>query len=239
MTTTFIHGFTQSSASWNPVLEHSTVTDVNCLDAPGHGDAEPVDDTLWCVADRLAEHMTPGSLVGYSMGGRMALHIALAHPPLVERLVLISATPGLRSEEEREARRHHDDELASRVAEIGVERFIDEWMSGPMFASYSPTEVDRATRLANTVRGLTSSLRHQGTGSQDDLWDRLGEIRVPVLLITGELDTKFTDIARRMNTGFSNSRHVCVPGAGHAVHLEQPVVVAGLIDDFVSTTSPG
>ena len=129
MNTTFIHGFTQTGESWRPILDRGRFGDATCLDAPGHGASAPMDTSLWAVADTLASTMARGGLVGYSMGGRIALHIALAHPTLVSRLVLISSTPGLRSDNERSERRAGDERLAQRITEIGVSTFIDQHTS--------------------------------------------------------------------------------------------------------------
>ena len=234
MTATFIHGFTQTGDSWRPVLDHGTFPSVECIDAPGHGRSAAAEGSLWTAADSIAAHMTPGPLVGYSMGGRIALHVALAHPSLVTRLALISATPGLEDPDERLVRRTNDGKLADRIVEIGVEAFVDEWMRGPLFATYSPTESDVCSRRTNTPEGLASSLRCHGTGSQDDLWPRVHELRMPVLLITGGLDTKFSEIALRMSRMIDDVRHVTVPQAGHAVHLERPAQVARLLEAFLA-----
>lgn len=234
MTVTFIHGFTQTRQSWAPVLGYSKLGDFLCIDAPGHGTRPATDDDLWAVAHSLAGELDRGPLVGYSMGGRIALHIALAHPDKVSRLVLISTTPGIEDERERATRRDSDEALATRLEELGVEAFIDEWMSGPLFRSYAPTETDMASRRSNTVAGLASSLRHQGTGTQDDLWPRLTGLVMPVLLIVGGADTKFLAINRRMASLIGDVELVEVAGAGHAVHLERPQLVAELIDEFVS-----
>ena len=233
MTVTFIHGFTQTRQSWAPVLGYSKLGNFLCIDAPGHGTRPEIDDNLWVVAHSLADELDRGPLVGYSMGGRIALHIALAHPDKVSHLVLISATPGIEDERERAARREADETLIRRLEEIGVDAFIAEWMSGPLFRSYTPTRADLASRRTNTVVGLSASLRHQGTGTQDDLWRRLTELTMPVLLIVGGDDGKFVAINRRMASLIRDVEVVEVADAGHAVHLERPQLVAELIDRFV------
>ncbi len=221
------HGFTQSARSWatferlleSRLPEATTVA----VDLPGHGNAEPPADVdLWTSADRLAGQGDRGVYVGYSMGGRVALHAALAHPDVVEGLVLIGATAGIDDADERAARRAADERLADHIEAVGVPTFIDEWLANPLFAGLTDANAMRADRLRNTAAGLAASLRATGTGTQTPLWDRLGEIACPVLVLVGEHDAKFTDLGRRLVDGLPRAELVVVPGAGHSVHLEQP-----------------
>jgi 2-succinyl-6-hydroxy-2,4-cyclohexadiene-1-carboxylate synthase len=156
------------------------------------------------------------------MGGRVALHTALARPEVVERLVLIGATAGIDDPDERAARRAADERLADHIEAVGVPTFIDEWLANPLFAGLTDDTALRADRLRNTSAGLAASLRATGTGTQIPLWDRLGEIECPVLVLVGEHDAKFTDLGRRLVDGLPRAELVIVPGAGHSVHLEQP-----------------
>lgn len=197
------------------------------LDAPGHGDSPDGTRSLWQCADDIAESSAGGVLVGYSMGARMALHAVLAHPHRFAGLVLVSATAGIEDERERSARRDADNALADRIETIGVTRFIDEWLSNPMFAGLTPAMAMKQDRIRNEAPGLADSLRHAGTGTQNSLWERLGEIDIPVLVVTGTLDSKFTGIGRRMASLLKESTLVSVEGAGHTVHLER-------IAEFVS-----
>jgi len=230
-----VHGFTQTGASWRPVrtLFESAGHDVDTPDAPGHGDraAEPAD--LWRGAEVLAAGRARSTWVGYSMGGRLALHIALAHPPCVERLVLVGTSPGLAGEPERAARRAADEALAGRVLEIGVAPFLDEWLAQPLFASLPPEAADKDARLANTADGLAASLRLASTGAQDSLWDRLGEITVPTLLVVGGNDGKFRDLAFAMAQRLPQAAVVELGGCGHACHLEAPERFADAVIDFI------
>jgi 2-succinyl-6-hydroxy-2,4-cyclohexadiene-1-carboxylate synthase len=179
---------------------------------------------------------------GYSMGGRTALHVALAHPDQVEGLVLISATAGIAPPGEREARRSADEALAARIEREGTEVFLDFWLAQPLFATLPPGDAGRDERLANTPDGLASSLRLAGTGCQEPLWDRLAELReraLPVLLIAGELDAKYCDQAARMAEAIGPSaRALIVSGAGHACHLEQPKVVSAAISALADELGP-
>lgn len=221
------HGFTQSARSWatfQQLLESrlpgATTT---AVDLPGHGDAEaPADVDLWSSADLLADQGGPGVYVGYSMGGRVALHTTLTHPDVVEGLVLIGATAGIDDPDERAARRAADERLADHIEDVGVTAFIDEWLANPLFAGLTEATALRADRLRNTATGLAASLRATGTGTQTPLWDRLDEIECPVLVLVGEHDAKFTDLGRRLVDGLPRADLVVVPGAGHSVHLEQP-----------------
>lgn len=221
------HGFTQSARSWTTfqrLLESRLPgAPTVAVDLPGHGDSEaPADLDLWRSADLLADQGGPGIYVGYSMGGRVALHTALSHPEVVERLVLIGATAGIDDPGERATRRTADERLADHIDAVGVPTFVDEWLANPLFAGLTDATAQRTDRLRNSPAGLAASLRATGTGTQTPLWDRLGEIQCPVLVLVGEHDTKFTDLGRRLVDGLPEGELVVVPGAGHSVHLEQP-----------------
>jgi 2-succinyl-6-hydroxy-2,4-cyclohexadiene-1-carboxylate synthase len=203
-------------------------------DIRGHGSASdraPV--TLDAVIDDLAA-LSPArfTLAGYSMGGRVALHAALALPERVDRLVLIGASPGIDDSGEREARRVADSALADEVDRMTIEEFAERWARTPVLAGQPPAVAAavHADRLRNQPAGLARALRGLGTGVLPSLWGRLPEIRVPVMLIAGQRDDKFTAIAGEMARGLSVARVVVVPDAGHAAHLEAPAAVAALFD---------
>jgi 2-succinyl-6-hydroxy-2,4-cyclohexadiene-1-carboxylate synthase len=177
--------------------------------------------------------MKPGILVGYSMGARMALHVALQHPKMVTHLVLISGTPGLKSESERDARRKSDDELADRIEQLGVPAFIDEWLALPIFSGLTKETDQRSERLNNTPKGLADSLRFAGTGTQESLWPHLQNLTMPTHLIVGEIDAKFTSIANDMKPLLQSGEVTIVPNVGHTVHLEDPITVSKLLDSVV------
>jgi 2-succinyl-6-hydroxy-2,4-cyclohexadiene-1-carboxylate synthase len=227
----FLHGFTNSGASWQQVISRlPTRYRAAAPDIRGHAtaaDARPVN--LGVVIDDIAQ--TPFerfTLVGYSQGGRIALHAALAHPQRVERLVLIGASPGLADPGEREARRLADERLADRIEKMTIEQFAAEWARTPVLADVDPAVAARAhaDRLRSTPAGLAAALRGLGTGALPSLWDRLRELTQPVTLISGVRDTRFQAVASGMAALLPNATVVTVPGAGHAVHLERPDAVA-------------
>lgn len=234
---TFVHGFTQTRSSWFPVVSRLRGIECTLVDAPGHGDSTDGRRSLWQCADDIAATMPRGALVGYSMGARMALHTALSHPGLVTALVLVSGTPGIEDDAERDGRRMSDDSLADRIEEIGVPSFIDEWLSNPMFAGLTDETSMRPQRLANTARGLADSLRHAGTGTQDDLWPRLAELTMPVLIVAGADDKKFSGIARRMHDAIAGSVLDVVASAGHTVHLEATEAFTGVLGEWLLTNT--
>src|SRR6266542_4338597 len=206
-----VHGFTQTLAAMEPLAtrlrdRHELVR----VDLPGHGGSTPPLVGFAKAAALLGEAGGAAAYLGYSLGGRLCLRLALDRPELVRALVLIGASPGLDDPVERAARQASDDALA---AELG-----------------------RAGRLANTTHGLAASLRLHGTGAQEPLWDRLATLRPPTLLITGARDQKFAGIAERMAKAIGPSATLAlVPDAGHAAHLERPDEVAALVDAFLAT----
>jgi 2-succinyl-6-hydroxy-2,4-cyclohexadiene-1-carboxylate synthase len=233
-TVVMLHGFTNTARSWGPVTAALGQSySVLAPDIRGHGSAaaaEPV--TLEAVLDDLAAlHPGPYTLVGYSMGGRIALHAALALPARVARLVLIGSSPGLADAGARARRRREDERLASKLERCSIEEFARRWAQTPVLAG-APAAVRRAAhadRLQNTPAGLARALRGLGTGALPSLWERLGELRAPVLLLAGERDRKFREIAARMAAALPDARVLAVPGAGHAAHLEAPEAVAEAI----------
>lgn len=230
---TFVHGFTQTRGSWTPLIALLDNVEATLIDAPGHGSSTNGTRSLPQCGDDIAGTMRTGVLVGYSMGARMALHAALAHPEKVTGLVLISGTPGIEDDAERRSRREADDALADRVEKIGTAAFVDEWLANPMFAGLPPGMAMRSERLRNSPRGLAESLRHAGTGTQENLWPRLPGLTVPTLVITGTRDAKFSEIGGRMHRAISGSSHAQVEGAGHTVHLEATAATARVLLDWL------
>ncbi len=236
-----LHGFTNTGASWRTVTaalgeRYRPLTP----DIRGHGSASerrPV--SLDGVIDDLAALTPPRfELVGYSMGGRLALHAALALPARVSRLALISASPGIADPAARAQRRAADERLAGEVDEMTIDQFAARWEQMPVLAG-QPAAVQAAIgadRRRNTPAGLAAALRGLGTGALPSLWERLGELTIPVDLLVGERDAKFRAVAEAMAAGLSDARLEVVPGTGHSVHLEAPDAVARIITSVRHTS---
>ena len=227
-----VHGFTQTGRSWAPIA--SQLTDhfeVVTVDAPGHGGSTGVETDLVGGAELLGATCGGATYVGYSMGGRLCLHLALARPELVERLVLVSATAGIEDAGERANRRTADDALATSLERDGVDAFLDRWLAQPMFATLTDTGLE--DRRRNVAAGLTSSLRLAGTGTQLPLWDRLSSLTMPVLVVAGALDTKFVAIAERMADAIPDATLAVLDDAGHTVHLERPEAFVDVLDGWL------
>ncbi len=220
-----VHGFTQTGTSWAPV---SSLVSASVLtpDVPESAD-------FVTVAHALDEGAA--TYVGYSQGGRLCLQLALDRPEVVQRLVLISASPGIADDAARASRRAADERLAQEIERDGVDAFLARWLAQPLFATLPPDRAGLDERRAhNTVGGLTTQLRVLGQGAQPSNWERLGELMMPVLLIVGGLDRKYVDIAERMAECIADARVEVIDGAGHACHLEQPERVAHLLTSFVA-----
>jgi 2-succinyl-6-hydroxy-2,4-cyclohexadiene-1-carboxylate synthase len=232
--TVLLHGFTQTRQSWRRTIA-ALGGRYRALapDLPGHGlaaERRPASFAA-CAAYVRALADGPCVLVGYSMGGRIALYTALALPGLVARLVLVGASPGIADAAEREARRRTDLALADRIEAIGIEAFAREWGAQELFAGQDArvAAAAHADRMRNTPHGLAAALRGLGTGEMPPLWDRLGELAIPVTLVVGARDAKFRGIAGRMAPAIPDCRVEVVDGAGHAAQLEQPEIVAAAI----------
>lgn len=230
-----LHGFTQTSRSWDRYVELlRPEQSIIRVDAPGHARSSTVAADLTTTSQMVVEQCGFGDYIGYSMGARLALHIALLHPESVRRLVLISGSPGLRTGDERHARRQSDELLAQEIAEIGVNRFVDKWLSNPLFSGLTSTQEEIQDRLRNSVEGLASSLRFSGTGNQESLWDQLQDLTMPVLVIVGEKDQKFHQIGHEMKSHIgSNAQLVEIKNAGHSLHLEQTKDFQIAVDEFL------
>ena len=247
-TLVLLHGFTGSTANWSALLPHLAAPGrrLIALDLLGHGQADaPADPARYSIersqSDILATLSTLGVqpreaiLLGYSMGGRIALYTAFSG--FWRALILESASPGLATETEREQRQQSDNALAERIEREGVEAFIDDWEKLPLFASQNNLPLTtratlRAQRLNNRASGLANSLRGVGTGVQPALHERLPSLNLPALLLAGELDAKFCQIASQMARSMPQARLHIVPGAGHTIHLEQPALFAGFVNEF-------
>jgi 2-succinyl-6-hydroxy-2,4-cyclohexadiene-1-carboxylate synthase len=229
-----LHGFTQTGRSWRAV-QHALAARYRAVapDLPGHGDFAERRPASFAATDAYIRALGADrfTLAGYSMGGRIALHAALSLGERVERLVLIGAGPGLADPAERSSRAVADSALADRIAAIGLEAFVREWEAQPLFAGVprGVAEAARSDRMRNTAVGLAAALCGLGTGVMPSLWERLGELAMPVELVVGERDEKFRAIADAMVERLPRARLHVVPGAGHAVQLEAPEVVVEVL----------
>lgn len=236
MKVVLVHGFTQTAASWGPVTDALSASfDVEAVDLPGHG-ARGADrpTSFEEVAADLGDRCGEAAYVGYSLGGRLVLRLALDRPEVVRAAVLIGASPGIDDPVQRALRTDADDELATRIEEVGTAAFLDAWLAQPLFATLPAEVAGLADRLDNEPEGLAAALRVLGTGAQVPVWDRLAGLAPPTLLIAGALDEKFAVLAGSMSD--ATGPHVIpavVDDAGHAVQLEKPATVAGLVADFL------
>ncbi|HEV7772576.1 MAG TPA: 2-succinyl-6-hydroxy-2,4-cyclohexadiene-1-carboxylate synthase [Conexibacter sp.] len=233
-TIVLLHGFTQTGRSWGPTIAalgeryRALAPDIR-----GHGsasDARPVDFSS-VQADVLAIAPERFPLAGYSMGGRIALSLALAAPERVDRLVLVGASPGLADPAERRARRAADEAVAERIEGEGIEAFARHWAALPLWVG-QPVAVAAAAnaeRLAQSPAGLAAALRGLGTGAMEPLWERLPHLTIPVALVVGERDAKFRAVAEQMAELLPDATLHLVRDIGHAVQLEAPGAVAAIV----------
>jgi 2-succinyl-6-hydroxy-2,4-cyclohexadiene-1-carboxylate synthase len=230
-----VHGFTQTRRSWQPVAQRlAPLHALTLVDAPGHGGSDAIRTGIHDGAVELGRTGDRAAYVGYSMGGRLCLHLAVARPDLVERLVLVSATAGIDDQELRAARRASDEILARRIEADGVAAFVEWWLAQPLFADLSAEAAGRHDRLDNTTGGLAASLRLAGSGTMEPLWDRLAALAMPVLVVAGERDTAYAEIGRSMVRAIgANASLVLIPGTGHACHLERPDAFCVAVADFL------
>jgi len=232
----FVHGFTQTGRSWLPVAETFAVDhEVVLIDAPGHGRSSHVRTDLRLGADLIANVGGLATYVGYSMGSRFLLHLALAYPHLVRSLALLGCTGGISNDDERNERRAADEALAEEIESGGVDAFLQKWLAQPMFATLPDYAKGLDDRSQNTAAGLAGSLRMAGTGSQLPLWNRLRTIQAPTLTMAGELDTKYTALGIQLAAAIGR-RGVfrAVPAAGHAAHLEHPFAVVSIMRQWLT-----
>lgn len=226
-----LHGFGQTGRCWGPLAPALAARhEVLRLDAPGHGGSSAVAADLPTTGRLVAESAGAAVVLGYSMGARMALHVATEAPDAVQALVLVGGTPGIDDDAERAERHAADRELARRIRDEGVDAFVERWLALPMFAGLPPEGRFETERRRNTAEGLATSLELAGTGAQQPLWDALPAIDVPVLVVAGEDDRRYADIAARTAATIGdNARTALVAGAGHSAHLERPAAFTELL----------
>lgn len=247
-TVVLLHGFTGTSSTWSEVARLlKGEFRVIAIDLIGHGKTTvPNEPGRYVMVEQIKDlealfdemKLQYFHLIGYSMGGRIALAYTKAYPNRVLSLLLESASPGLKTEQERIERKKADALLANRIQKEGILNFVDFWESIPLFESQKKLSIKqrdavRGERLAQSELGLANSLRGIGTGSQPSLWEDLSSIVIPVLLITGEIDRKFVFIAREMKEMFPNATHKSINGAGHAIHVEKPTLFATMVKEHI------
>jgi 2-succinyl-6-hydroxy-2,4-cyclohexadiene-1-carboxylate synthase len=222
-----IPGFTQTSASWRDV-QHVLEPrfEVVALDVPER-------ESFEATANAIGREGGHAVYVGYSMGGRLALLLALERPDLVQALVLVSATAGIADASERAVRVEADEVLAQSLERDGVDAFLERWLAQPMFATVPPGAPGLQERHALSDRYLAHCLRVLGAGAMEPMWDGLGELAVPVALVTGRSDAKYESLALMMLERLPGAVHVRLDG-GHAVPLEQPAALGGFIAAFAA-----
>jgi len=239
---TLLHGFTQSGRSWREVISKMPAGWKWIVpDLRGHGETQTRQGSPCsmdaCMEDLLALWDALGvertHLAGYSMGGRLALHVAARRPDRVLSLLTIGAHAGL-EEDAREGRRRGDEGLAERIEKEGIEAFVAYWAALPLFTGLErrgPSYVAelRAERLQNHATGLACSLRGMGAGAMEPVWNELGRVTFPCTFVAGQQDHGYVASARRLAATVRNGKFEIVPRAGHAVHQERPDAFARLL----------
>ena len=243
-----LHGFTGRGTSWGG---HATAFErafrVIVVDLPGHGRSATAVDARRMSVERTADDLAtilrrldaaPANVLGYSLGARIALRLAIAHPDVVARLVLESPSAGIADADERRTRRDVDEALGGRIERDGIDAFVAEWEGQPIFAGRAAIPPARAARirrirLANRPDGLAASLRGAGQGSMEPLFDRLADVRAPTLVIAGALDARARPRAEQVAAGIPNARLAVVDRSGHTPHDEQPGQFRRLALDFL------
>ncbi|WP_277586209.1 2-succinyl-6-hydroxy-2,4-cyclohexadiene-1-carboxylate synthase [Psychrobacillus antarcticus] len=242
----FLHGFTGSANTWDEFVSYlSNTLELLTIDLIGHGlTSKPMDSDRYTVEEQVADlhalfqelQWSDFTLVGYSMGGRLALSYASQYP--VKRLILESSSPGLSDEDERLNRKKSDEQLADRILNDGLPSFVSFWEAIPLFYSQRQLSMEkrqliRQERLAGSEIGLANSLRGFGTGVQPSYWKRLEEVITPTFLLTGELDGKFSELAKEMKKYLPNVAHKEIKDVGHAIHVENPELFATIVEDII------
>jgi 2-succinyl-6-hydroxy-2,4-cyclohexadiene-1-carboxylate synthase len=248
---TLLHGFTQSGHSWREVVANMPEGRRLIMpDLRGHGDTRVrpggPHTMAACTTDleMLWDHLgvERSHLVGYSMGGRLALHVAATRPERILSLLTIGAHAGL-EEEAREGRRRGDEALAQRIETDGLEAFVNYWSSLPLFAGLErrgPSFVAqvRAERMNNRAAGLAESLRGMGAGAMTPVWEQLARVKSQCTFVAGQLDHGYVASARRLAASVPDGRVVIVQRAGHTVHQERPEAFARLLLAHLEAASP-
>jgi 2-succinyl-6-hydroxy-2,4-cyclohexadiene-1-carboxylate synthase len=234
-TLVLLHGFGGTHRAWDPVLPELDHERYNPLvpDLRGHGTKAGVRPISFdgCVADVLAAAPERFVLCGYSLGGRVAQHVALAAPERVTRLVLVSTSGGIADADARAARVAEDEGFAEELERMTIAEYADRWMANPLFDGTSPEAARwwREDLLRNDPAALAAVLRTIGGGAMAPLWDRIGTLTMPVTIVVGSRDTKFIDYAERFATLLTQAEVQVIDGAGHGLPREAPAELAALI----------
>jgi len=233
-----LHGFTQTAGCWGAFgTELGRTHTILAVDLPGHGGSAATSADLDESAELVLEAigLERFDLLGYSLGGRVALTAALAAPERVRHLVVIGATAGIEDPEQAAGRRRRDEELAALIeAEDDVPTFLRRWLDQDLFSDLTDEQAQFDERCSNTASGLAESLRRSGAGTQRSSWADLDGLEVPTLMVAGGSDAKFSDIAERMAALLPRGRRALVPGAGHACHLTRPHDTSLLVEGWLS-----
>jgi 2-succinyl-6-hydroxy-2,4-cyclohexadiene-1-carboxylate synthase len=235
-----LHGFTLTGAQFAPLADHLDRS-ILAPDLPGHGATTltPVDlpTTIDGLALMLGDLNPPVPIIGYSMGARIALSLALDRPDLVERVVMVSAGPGIEDSYARTMRASEDEELADRIRRGGMSRFLDEWLTSPITSTASVDEAlrraDRVVREENTTAGLIAALQGLGQGASPYLGARLGKLAMPLLTVSGGRDARYTEQGEGLAAAVPDGRHAVIPGVGHNVVLEAPERLGAVVQEFL------
>lgn len=245
------HGFTGTSKTFIPVFKKESNRNILAIDLIGHGQTDsyvhPYRYQMDCLCQDIAVlteqlGIITFSLLGYSMGARVALGFTCLFPQKIQQLLLESGSPGLKSKAERMMRKRSDEHLAGFIMSHSIEDFVDKWEQLSLFDSQryvSPKiqETLRQERLSQRAFGLACSLWFMGTGVQPEFWQKLDKIKAPVLLIVGELDPKFQRIAQRMQAKKLDLSIETVKNAGHCVHLEKPEIFEEAVYTFLASNT--
>jgi 2-succinyl-6-hydroxy-2,4-cyclohexadiene-1-carboxylate synthase len=240
-----LHGFTQTGRLWGRfgqrLAESFTLV---ALDLPGHGGSDAVRADLPATAGLVAEATrdaigdTPCTLLGYSLGARVTLHVLTQGSLPVSQAVLIGATGGIEDPDAQARRRQADDDRADELEASGdLEGFLDSWLHGPLFERLGDG-AERDERLRNSPAGLASSLRLCGTGTQEPLWDAVGALPCPILALAGTDDARFAAHALRLARLAPAGIASLIPAGGHAVHLAQPDHAGRIVEHWLRAVDP-
>ena len=243
-----LHGFTGDHSTWGDLVD-LLQSNYLCIvpDIIGHGRSESPHEYSRYGLEKVsadlkqmleALNIEQCHVLGYSMGGRLALQFSVLFPECVKTLLLESASPGLLLAEEREQRMEQDHKLADRIEKEGMASFVEFWQSIPLFKTQSRLPEHKKTaifeqRMRNNEVGLANSLRGMGTGVQRSLWDELVNLQMPVLLLTGEHDEKFCKIAEKMSVMLQNCEWETISEVGHAIHVEDSEMFGRIVSGFI------